>query len=216
MKSLSFLLLACSSSTVFSAIVRMDVGFEVDSTNLTAYPGTGVQMGDPVLFSITYDSDATPTSYFPSSLDPSEVIYNLQGSAVVTIGSYTWATESFEFVIWDNPDVLTPTDQLTFRGTMTSSPLLGSGSADVVFNFGSLPSDLTFTSSFSLPSFTSDLNFDALENSYFAVGQPSGETPVWSIDGLDYTSFSITTIPEPSSAVFCLISMLGLMRRSRP
>jgi hypothetical protein len=217
MKTKIILLLACSSSMAFSALVRMDVGFDVSFVDLSSYPGSGIQVGDSASFSITYDPTSIPSSYFPNSSNPSSATYSLLGEAVLTLGTYTWRASAFEFEIWDDLAVLTPTDELSFRATMDSSPSLGGGQADVAFSFGSLASDLTFTSSLSLPDSLDDLNFGALEDSGFSVRQPLGESPIWAVTGGNYTSFTLSTVPEPSTSLllFLFSSMLVYNRRPR-
>lgn len=207
--SLLYLFLLLSHNS-FAAIVQMRTGFDVAFSQLNSFPTVDIDQDDPVIFALIYSSQT-----LSSVLEPTRAVYNILGSASVEIGAYTWSTSSFELEIWDDLDVLTPTDEITFRAQMDGPTEFEGQLADVSFSFSSFSSDLSFITATSLPTDLSQVNFGALESSGFQLIQEVGTSPTWLISGGDYTEFSINTIPEPSSSILCIIPILGILRRNR-
>lgn len=208
-----FLSLLCLLPSVgrSGSVVRLEVDYEASFLNLASYPQVSIEAGDRARFSITYEATSSP-----SILEPTRARYDLLGSASLTVGGSTWTASSFEFEIWDNLDVLTPSDEFTFRAQMHNPSEFGMPLSDVYFTFSSFSDDLTFINSLQLPKSEDEFNFSAVEGTGFQVIQPSGIRPIWSISGGgSFDRFEITTIPEPSTSTLMVVIFFSLIAQRR-
>ena len=224
MKTFIFIMILALQK-VHCATTLLTLSTYITSLNKSPEP---LSINDNVVISLTYDDGQVEDFESPTSI-PSQQALNAaisnytitNGSAVVHVGAYTWVTTSFIISIANDMPSLIPQDQFNISFEAPPPSLFASlGYTDVINRFSlgmqnySLDgiSPMNFLSSTSLPKGGTSLNVNLIDDT---LGRIDGSPGIsmednWSV-ALN-TPFSIiaTSIPEPQSSIFIMLSALIL------
>ena len=225
MRNIIFLFLSVTSLHGATTLLRI----ESSITFLNGNPNP-LALNIPVTVELIYD-DQQAEDYEPPASSPSLDADNLassrysitNGVATVTIGSYVWSSTSYQITIRNDVPFLTKQDSI-YITFLTSPPAafasLGFNETSNIFNYfiqdysidGIEPMNLLTSSSLPSAGTIIDVNaIDSTEGQIYGVATPIKWTAFMSVTN----KITVSSIPEPQSSIFIMLSALILAHRKR-